>query len=142
MQLAISRELYIIPSATRLDERKLDERIAAVFENDRAHSFDFMQTDSRLQAIQSQRRSVRSYDYLTAVDRPFEGAANDVEGRRSGQFLAGDPETLIEAIAAQQRDTGAGVLVIRNEVGAVDLEEAQSGLELFAREVLPVVQRL
>jgi alkanesulfonate monooxygenase SsuD/methylene tetrahydromethanopterin reductase-like flavin-dependent oxidoreductase (luciferase family) len=141
-ELAISRELYIVPSATRVDEKELDTRIAAVFENDTAHAFEFMQRDATLQAIQQERRSVRSYEYLKAVDRPFEGAANDVAGRHSGQFLAGDPETLIESIAEQQRATGAGVLVIRNEVGAVDLDEAQTGLELFAREVLPVVHKL
>ena len=65
-----------------------------------------------------------------------------VDGRHSGQFLAGDPEMLIEEIVAQQQATGAGVLVIRNELGSVDVDQALSGLELFAREVLPVVHQL
>ena len=35
-----------------------------------------------------------------------------------------------------------GVLVIRPEVGFMSLEEVGDGLELFAREVLPVVREL
>jgi alkanesulfonate monooxygenase SsuD/methylene tetrahydromethanopterin reductase-like flavin-dependent oxidoreductase (luciferase family) len=139
-QLAMARELYIVPS--RLDESRLDELIVQTFENDRAHAFDFMRQDATLQAIGRQRAAVRSYDYLTAVERPFQGAAHDVAGRRSGQFLAGDPETLIEAIAAQRQATGAGVLVVRNELGAVDVHQALEQLELFAQEVLPTVQKL
>ena len=85
---------------------------------------------------------MRSYDYLTAVDSPFQGAAMTVEGRHTGQFLAGDPDAIIEEVIAQQQATGAGVLVVRSELGSISLAEALEGLELFAREVLPVVQRL
>ncbi|MBV9598915.1 MAG: LLM class flavin-dependent oxidoreductase [Chloroflexi bacterium] len=140
--LGISRELYVAPSTTRLNEAQIDELITDVFEADAAHEFGFMQRDMRLQAINRQRETVRSYEYLHTAAQPFHGAANSVEGRRSGQFLAGDPETLIEDIIAQQQTTGAGVLVIRNEVGAIDLPRALEGLELFAREVLPVIQRI
>ena len=89
-----------------------------------------------------ERSSIRSYDYLTTVDSPFRGAAMTVDGRHSGQFLAGDPEMLIEEIVAQQKATAAGVLVIRNELGSVDVDQALAGIELFAREVLPVVHQL
>ena len=58
------------------------------------------------------------------------------------QFLAGDPDMLIEQIDGQRKATGAGVLVFRNEVGPVDVNQALEGLELFAREVLPVVHKL
>ena len=85
---------------------------------------------------------MRSYEYLTTAERPFQGAAATLEGRRSGQFLVGDPDALVQEITAQQRATGAGVLVIRPEMGALGLDEVLDGLELFAKEVLPVVHSL
>jgi len=141
--LAIAREMYIVPSKSKLDETKVDELIADVFEKDHSHSFGHMAgSNSPLRAIDRERQAVRSYDYLTVVDRPFFGASTDREGRHSGQFLAGDPDMLIEQISAQHKATGAGVLVVRNELGSVDVHQALEGLELFAREVLPEVQKL
>jgi alkanesulfonate monooxygenase SsuD/methylene tetrahydromethanopterin reductase-like flavin-dependent oxidoreductase (luciferase family) len=135
--LGIARELYVVP--TRID---IDQRIREVFEGDRVHAFTHRAAHARLRAIDAERFKVRSYDYLTAVDSPFQGAAMTVEGRCSGQFLAGNPDAIMEEIIAQQKATGAGVLVVRSELGSISLAEALEGLELFAREVLPVVQRL
>jgi alkanesulfonate monooxygenase SsuD/methylene tetrahydromethanopterin reductase-like flavin-dependent oxidoreductase (luciferase family) len=135
--LGIARELYVVPS--RID---IDARIRELFEADRAHAFTHRATHARLRAIDAERYKVRSYDYLTAVDSPFQGAAMTVEGRCSGQFLAGDPDAITEEIIAQQQATGAGVLVVRSELGSISLAEALDGLELFAREVLPVVRSL
>ena len=135
-QLGIARELYVVPKANGIDER-----IREVFEADRAHSFEVLDSPV-LQSRNRARSSIRSYDYLTTVDSPFRGAAMTVECHHSGQFLAGDPEMLIEEIIAQQKATGAGVLVIRNELGPIDVDQALEGLELFAREVLPVVHQL
>jgi hypothetical protein len=61
---------------------------------------------------------------------------------KNGHFLLGDPDTLIEQITEQQRATNAGVLIIRPEMGNMTLQEAGDGMELFAREVLPVVRDL
>jgi alkanesulfonate monooxygenase SsuD/methylene tetrahydromethanopterin reductase-like flavin-dependent oxidoreductase (luciferase family) len=136
-QLGIARELYVVSTA-----HNIDDRIREVFETDRAYSFENLAANASLRAVGRARSSLRSYDYLTTVDSPFQGAAMTVQGRHSGQFLAGDPEMLIEEITAQQRTTGAGVLVVRNELGSVDVDRALEGLELFAREVLPVVHQL
>jgi len=37
--------------------------------------------------------------------------------------------------------TGAGVVAIRLELGDVDLAEVTDNLELFSREVLPVLKK-
>jgi len=95
-----------------------------------------------LRSIDQERRSERSFNYLTVANKPFFGSAMNREGRQIGQFLAGDPDMLIEEITAQKKATGAGILVIRNEMGPIDLPEALEGLELFAKEVLPIVQKL
>jgi len=54
----------------------------------------------------------------------------------------GDPDHLTEEIIAQQKATGAGVLVIRPEMGVLSIDEVIEGLDLFAREVLPFVHEL
>jgi hypothetical protein len=61
---------------------------------------------------------------------------------KNGHYLMGDPETLTRQIIEQQKQTNAGVLVIRPEMGNMSLQEAGDGMELFAREVLPVVRDL
>ena len=135
--LGIAREFYIGPTM-----EQVDAMVNEVFEQDRAHAFTHRRDHTTLHQIDVERAERRSYDYLTAVDKPFVGSAATVEGRRSGQFLVGDPDTLTEEIIAQQKETGAGVLVIRPEMGSMTLQEVGDGLDLFAREVLPTVQKL
>ena len=60
----------------------------------------------------------------------------------SSEFRVQSPEPITEQIVQRQRATGAGVLVIRPEMGALTLNEVADGLELFAAEVLPVVHKL
>ncbi|HEV8457403.1 MAG TPA: hypothetical protein VGR44_03825, partial [Methylomirabilota bacterium] len=69
------------------------------------------------------------------------GSDATAHGMETGQFLIGDPDTLTENILAQRAATGAGVLVIRPELGHMSIQEVQEGMELFAREVLPVVHQ-
>jgi alkanesulfonate monooxygenase SsuD/methylene tetrahydromethanopterin reductase-like flavin-dependent oxidoreductase (luciferase family) len=135
--LGIAREFYIGPNMERVEEM-----VNQVFEQDRAHQFTHRRDDTHLAQIDRERTGLRTYDYLTTVDKPFMGSAATVAGRQSGQFLVGDPDALIEEITAQQRATGAGVLVIRPEMGSMSLEEVTEGLDLFAREVLPVIKQL
>ena len=68
---------------------------------------------------------------------------------RSAEALADSLKALGITGAADQLvrlpglpETGAGVLVIRPEMGSMSLQEVGDGLELFAREVLPTVQKL
>ena len=47
----------------------------------------------------------------------------------------------MEQILHQREVTGASVVAIRLELGDVDLDEVTGNLELFAREVLPVLKK-
>jgi len=135
--LGIAREMFVSPKKVNTEEY-IRER----FERDRVHSFTHRAANQYLREIDQERFKVRTYDYLTAVDSPFQGAAMTVPGYCSGQFLAGTPDEIIEEVIRQKEATGAGVLVVRSEVGSVNLDEALEGLKLFAKEVLPVVQKL
>jgi alkanesulfonate monooxygenase SsuD/methylene tetrahydromethanopterin reductase-like flavin-dependent oxidoreductase (luciferase family) len=114
--------------------------IDEVFAREQASSYPFIFEHPKLAELERERYKVRSYDYLSAK-RAFRGAAWNAEGIASGQFLVGDPDTLTEQILAQRDATGAGVLIIRPELGDMGLQEVGNGLELFAREVLPVLRR-
>ena len=72
----------------------------------------------------------------------FRGADRSVHGMETGQFLAGTPDTLTEAILTQTKACNAGVMVIRPEAVNLSLDEVADGLELFAREVLPVIRSI
>jgi alkanesulfonate monooxygenase SsuD/methylene tetrahydromethanopterin reductase-like flavin-dependent oxidoreductase (luciferase family) len=133
---AIAREFYIAPTRA-----KLDEMVDHVFGRDRENAYSFIFEEPNLRELERGRAQLRSYDYLSS-GRAFRGADATTHGMESGQFLAGVPDTLTERIVAQQKATGAGVLVIRPEMGDMPMQEVGDGLELFAREVLPVVHQL
>jgi hypothetical protein len=59
----------------------------------------------------------------------------------TGQFLAGTPDSLTEAILSQSKSCNAGVMVIRPEAANLSLDEVAENMELFAREVLPVLHK-
>ncbi len=132
----IAREFYIGPTRSAV-EQKVDE----VFGADRENAYSFIFEAPNLRELEQERYQRRSYDYLT-TKRAFRGSDATTHGRETGQFLVGDPDSLVEQIEQQQRATGAGVLVIRPELGNMPLDEVEAGLALFAREVLPAVQRL
>jgi len=132
----LAREFYIAPN-----KAALEEKVQEVFRREEADAYPFLFHDPNLAELERARYQMRSYDYLS-TKQAFRGADATTHGMETGQFLVGDPESLIEQITAQQRATGAGMLVIRPEMGNMPLDEVTEGLELFAREVLPVVQKL
>jgi alkanesulfonate monooxygenase SsuD/methylene tetrahydromethanopterin reductase-like flavin-dependent oxidoreductase (luciferase family) len=133
---AIAREFYIGPT-----KAKVDAIFADVFSQDRENAYSFIFHDPNLAELERARYQMRNYDYLSSK-RAFRGSDATAHGQESGQFLVGHPDSLVEQIQAQQRATGAGVLVIRPELGNMALPEVEEGLDLFAREVLPVVHKL
>lgn len=133
---AMAREFYIGPTRAKVEEM-FDE----VFDREQASAYPFIFEHPKLKELERERYKVRSYDYLS-TKRAFRGAAWNREGMRSGQFIVGDPDSVTEQILDQQRATGAGVVIIRPELGDMSLQEVGDGLELFAREVLPVLRRV
>jgi len=131
---AIAREFYIAPT-----KAKLGEMVDEVFGRERANEYPFIFQEPNLAELERERHQLRTYDYLT-TKKAFRGGNRTKQGIESGQFLVGDPDTLIERILEQRAATGAGVLVIRPEMGDMPLDEVAAGLELFSREVLPAIR--
>ncbi len=132
--VGMAREFFIGPTRDAVEEM-----VDRVFTREQASEYPFIFEHPKLAELERERYTVRSYDYLS-TKRAFRGAAWNVGGMRSGQFLVGDPDSLIQQILDQQRATGAGVLIIRPELGDMSLQAVGDGLELFAREVLPVLR--
>jgi len=133
--LGISREIYIGPT-----QSEVREKIHEVFnrEGDLAYSKVFEAPE-----LANLQRAIRS---LRSQPRPAPGERNTAErrsqeGLRSGRYLAGDPDSVTEQILQQRTVSGAGVLVIRPELGEMSLDDVTKSMELFAREVLPVVKK-
>jgi len=130
----LAREFFIAPT-----KAKVEEAFERIFRREQADEYPFLFQAPELAALEKERYQMRTYDYLSS-GQAFRGADASAHGRETGQFLVGDPESLIEEILRQKEATGAGVMVIRPEMGDLPLEEVTAGLELFAKEVLPVIQ--
>lgn len=132
--LGIAREFFIAPTSAKVQEM-MDE----VFARDRANAYDERFEHPKLQELDRERFKVRTYDYRSPGNLERE-RGRTLQSTQSGRFLVGDPKSLTEQILEQKRQTGAGVLIIRPEMGALNLDDVADGLDLFAHEVLPVVQ--
>jgi alkanesulfonate monooxygenase SsuD/methylene tetrahydromethanopterin reductase-like flavin-dependent oxidoreductase (luciferase family) len=113
-----------------------------LFARDAEDGYPHMAEHPDLKALDRERYSVRSYTYRS------QGGGGRAPGGRTlnaidrGTFIAGDSDAVIEQITQQQKQTGAGVLVIRPEMGALTLDQVADELDLFAKEVLPVIRKL
>ncbi len=133
----MAREFYIAPT-----QRKVDELLPSLIARDEVNSINPRFRVPELTAVLHRQWSTRTYDYGSHLGRPA-GSGLSAEGYAGGQFLVGDPETITRQIVEQRAACGnPGVLVIRPEIGTMSLQEVGDGLELFAREVLPIVRKL
>jgi alkanesulfonate monooxygenase SsuD/methylene tetrahydromethanopterin reductase-like flavin-dependent oxidoreductase (luciferase family) len=133
----MAREFYIAPT-----QAQVDELLPSLIAHDEVNSINPRFRVPELNAVLRRQWSTRTYDYGAHLGRPA-GSGLSPEGYAGGQFLVGDPDTITRQIVEQRAACGnPGVLVIRPEIGTMSLQEVGDGLELFAREVLPVVSKL
>src|SRR4030095_13845697 len=129
-------EFFIGPTMAKVHE--LVERAA---ERGGEETFAGVSQAPQLETLRREAAAIRTYGYRPQQARA-DGGRRGAAAMEGGAFLVGDPDTITEQIVAQQAATGAGVLAIRPELGGLSLDEAAEGLELFAREVLPVIHCL
>ncbi len=60
--------------------------------------------------------------------------------QRDGFCIIGDPDYVIEQVRAQSKALGAGTLLVYLPFGTLSVAQATRSLELFSREVLPVLR--
>ena len=133
--LGLAREFFIAP--TMEEARAMAE---GLMESEGEAAFALVQRAPQLAELRREAAASRTYGYRTRASAPTEGRRT-TGAMSGGQFLAGDPDSITQEILRQRETTGAGVLLIRPEMGGLSLEAAAEGLELFAREVLPVVHK-
>jgi alkanesulfonate monooxygenase SsuD/methylene tetrahydromethanopterin reductase-like flavin-dependent oxidoreductase (luciferase family) len=131
-KLGIAREFFI--AETKEQVKQMAEQM---METSGDAAFTGLFRDPKLAGIRGEASAVRSYTHVTnPEDRTVHRTA---EGTQNGRFIFGDPEQVADQILTQHQTTGAGVLIIRPELGGISMDQAAEGLELFAREVLPLV---
>lgn len=133
----IAREFFIAPT-----KAKIQQMVDEVFSRERENAYPHMFQDPNLRELDRQRYNFRTYTYRKEGGPAIRGVGRGRAQMESGHFLVGDPESLTEQILEQHRACNIGVLVIRPEMGNMPLEEVADGLELFAREVLPVLKKV
>src|SRR5205814_9408030 len=129
-----------------------EEKFAEIMSQERENSWGADSTSSSpyprepqhpdLRELDRGRYEMKTYSWKKDGGRPDRGVGWGMAQVKNGHFLLGDPDTLIERITEQQKETKAGVLIIRPEMGNMSLQEAGDGMELFAREVLPAIRDL
>jgi alkanesulfonate monooxygenase SsuD/methylene tetrahydromethanopterin reductase-like flavin-dependent oxidoreductase (luciferase family) len=137
--LGMSREFFMAP---HMDEVR--DVVENVILRDRADAYDPAFEIPALHELEKGKYTERSYDFLSAArsgrDRRGGRSLEDICER--GIYIVGDPDAVTEQIIHQHDELGTEVLVIRPEMGHLSLDQSLEMLELFAREVLPVVQKL
>ena len=114
----------------------------SLFSRDMEDAYPHMRDHPDLVALDKVRYAVRSYSYRSQPGGGRAPGGRTLNAIERGTFIAGDPDAVTEQIVEQQKATGAGVLIIRPEMGSLSLDEVADELALFAREVLPVVRKL
>jgi alkanesulfonate monooxygenase SsuD/methylene tetrahydromethanopterin reductase-like flavin-dependent oxidoreductase (luciferase family) len=132
----LAREFFCAPTRA-----KLEEMVERSFSKPEPTAFTHRETNVHLRQLEQARAAIRTYDYRTVDGPMFRGADRSVHGMETGQFLAGTPDTLTEAMLSQAKTANAGVMVIRPEAANLSLDEVADNMELFAREVLPVLHK-
>nr|NIQ79375.1 LLM class flavin-dependent oxidoreductase [Anaerolineae bacterium] len=134
-QLGVARELYL--GRTKAEAKEVMENLSL---GGGEMTFQLVSQAPQLAELHQERRATRSYSHQKVPRR--QGGEHRTEAAiRSGSFLVGDPESITEQILNLRKVTGAGVVAIRLELGDVDLDQVTENLELFSREVLPVLRK-
>lgn len=138
-QVGIAREIFIGSTMDRVREL-----VAQAADRAGEATFAGVSAAPELEAVRQEAARMRTYGYRTdsAPQRTGQENRRDSEAASTGAFLMGDPDSITQQIISQHAATGAGVLSIRAELGGTSLDQAAANLELFAREVLPVVRKL
>ena len=124
----LAREFYIAPT-----KAEIDEQFETIFRRDNEDAYDRVFRHPRLEELQREKYSPRSYAYRT-LGRAARGGRT-MQGAEGGHYLIGDPDSLTEQILEQRKECDAGVLIIRPEMGHMSLDQVADRLELFAKEV-------
>jgi alkanesulfonate monooxygenase SsuD/methylene tetrahydromethanopterin reductase-like flavin-dependent oxidoreductase (luciferase family) len=134
---AIFREVYVAPT-----KASFEEKFAEIAGQERENAYPREIEHRDLRGLERGNYAPKTYTWKKDGGRPARGVGWGTSEIKSGHFLLGDPETLTRQIIEQQKETNAGVLVIRPEMGNMSLQESAQGMELFAKEVLPEIRKL
>ncbi len=134
--MGVSRQCYVAET----DERAIQEI--------REHALAFYNNVSapgrkpEMQALNAARHTERSFAYKSAGHHHMPSGGQDLFDRvqEDGLLVTGSPDTVIRKIREQQQALGIGIFLTYLPFGTLEPKHAMKSLELFAKEVLPVVK--
>ena len=134
----IHREIYL--GRTRAE---VERAVAEVILPDRVDAYKKSFDLPRLRELKRDKYTPHSYAYRSTrvEDRQARTGQSVEEMQERGQYLVGDPDSIIEQILRQHAHCNAEVLVIRPEMGGLNMTQVTAMMELFAKEVLPVLRK-
>ncbi|HZT08367.1 MAG TPA: LLM class flavin-dependent oxidoreductase [Chloroflexota bacterium] len=133
----VSRQVYV--AATDAKAREEVEEHAACFYNMLAAPAK----QAQMASINARRYSERSFAYKSRAHEhmPHGEAAVWDRVQRDGLLIAGSPDTVIRKIREQQEALGVGIFMTYLPFGSLEPKQAMRSLDLFAKEVLPVIKK-
>jgi alkanesulfonate monooxygenase SsuD/methylene tetrahydromethanopterin reductase-like flavin-dependent oxidoreductase (luciferase family) len=135
--MGVSRQCYVAESDARARE-EIEEHALQFYNNVSAPA-----RKPEMQAINAGRHTERSFAYKTEGHQHMphgdQGLFDRVE--EDGLLVTGSPDTVIRKIREQQAALGVGIFLTYLPFGTLEPKHAMKSLELFAKEVLPVVKQ-
>lgn len=134
----VSRDVYVAPTMERAIDEAADEVVAG-----QSDDFGGAPNPAYKKAMQHDTYSERSFSYKSTS---HVGILN-VRGwdfdrlQRQGLTIVGDPDYVAAEVLRQRQMMGIGHLFVRPMFGRLGPAQAMSSVELYAREVIPYLQR-
>jgi len=132
----VSRQCYV--AETDAKAREEVEEHALTFYNVLASP----QKQAEMKDVSAARYTERSFSYKTQTHVHLAQAAGTTweSVQERGLLIAGSPDTVIRKIREQRDALGVGTFLSYLPFGTLEPKHAMKSLELFAKEVLPVIR--
>lgn len=134
--MGVSRQCYV--AETDAKARDEVEEHALTFYNVLASP----QKQAEMKEVNARRNTERSFAYKTQEHVHLAQAAGTTweSVQERGLLIAGSPDTVIRKIREQKDTLGVGTFLSYLPFGTLEPKHAMKSLELFAKEVLPVIR--
>jgi alkanesulfonate monooxygenase SsuD/methylene tetrahydromethanopterin reductase-like flavin-dependent oxidoreductase (luciferase family) len=108
--------------------------------DERAHAIARPAAEVHIRHLNWLRERYASSEFASRVSVPVGAAYED--NLKEGSVIAGSPKTVIAQIEKQAAETGINYLIAYLFFGTMTLSHAMGSLDLFRREVMPIIRRL
>ncbi len=134
--MGVSRQCYVAPTDEQARE-EIEEHAMTFYSVLAAPA-----KQAEMASLNARRNTPRSFDYKSSghVHLNQAGGADWDRVQDLGLLITGSPDTVIRKIREQEEALGVGTFLTYLPFGSLEPKQAMGSLELFAKEVLPVIR--